>query len=397
MTNLNDSGSGSLREAVESPGKRTILFQVSGTIELYSPLIIRYGGLTIAGQTAPGDVIFLKQYPLLIEADNIIIRFIRVRPGDGAKLENDAISCIRQKDIIIDHCSFSWGNDEVASFWNNENTSVQWCLISESLHYSVHHKGPHGYGSIWGGMGATFHHNCLAHHASRLPRFNGSRHQKQPDRERVDFRNNVIYNWGFNSSYGGEGGKQNMIANYYKAGPASRHRNRIVEPFDDQARWYIDRNFVFGFPEITADNWAGGVQGKFSHMKTIKAKTPFKAAPVQTSSAEQAFEQVMKYCGAILPARDSIDTRIIREVRNGTATYGGKYGSGTGIIDSPDQVGGWPELKTTQAPSDKDKDGIPDAWETTHSLDPSNPNDAKELNKDGYTRLEAYLHSLVKD
>ncbi|MDZ7722637.1 MAG: pectate lyase [candidate division KSB1 bacterium] len=395
VTNLNDNGPGSLRQAVETPGKRTILFRVSGHINLNSPLIIRESGLTLAGQTAPGDGICIKNYPVLIKADNIIIRYIRVRPGDKAHVETDAISCVGQKDILVDHCSFSWGNDEVASFWNNENSSVQWCLISESLHHSAHHKGPHGYGGIWGGMGASFHHNCFAHHASRTPRFNGSRHQSKPVRELTDFRNNVIYNWGFNSSYGGEGGRQNIIANYYKAGPASRHRNRIVEPYDAKGKWYVAENRVHGFPKVTADNWAGGVQGK--HKNSARVDTPFQVAPVATQTPEQAYEQVLQTCGAIFPKRDSLDKRIIREIRTGTATYGGKYGEQSGIIDSQTQVGGWPELHCDPAPPDRDQDGLPDVWEDTHGLDPDEPADSRNLTPDGYTVLEQYLNSLVNE
>ena len=392
VSNLNDSGDGSFRQAVDTPGKRTIVFSVSGTIELQSPLIIEYDDLTIAGQTTPGDGICLRGYPLLIEADNIIIRFIRSRPGDSAQTENDAISCIGQENIIIDHCSFSWGIDEVASFWNNKNSTVQWCLITESLHNSYHHKGEHGYGGIWGGIGATFHHNCFAHNASRNPRFNGSRHQSKPAGELTDFRNNVIYNWGFNSSYGGEGGRQNIVANYYKAGPASQHRNRIVEPYDASGRWYVADNFIHGFPQVTSDN-SRGVQGQYSG--TVSVDSPFTAAPVNTQSAETAYKRVLQYCGAVLPKRDTLDERIIHEVRTGTATYGGQYGSNTGIIDSQEQVGGWPALKSAPAPKDQDRDGMPDAWELEQSLDPDDPNDANDITKEGYTRLEQYLNSLA--
>jgi pectate lyase len=396
VTNLNDSGPGSLRAAIQAQGARTIVFRLSGTIALQSALIISIGALTIAGQTAPGDGICLKDFPLIIAADHVIIRFLRLRLGDIHKLQEDAISCIGRKNIIIDHCSMSWGTDEVASFYDNENATVQWCLISESLNHSYHRKGDHGYGGIWGGKGATFHHNLLAHHSSRNPRFNGSRTHGKPDKEVVDFRNNVIYNWGENSAYGGEAGKQNVIANYYKYGPATREtKNRIVEPSDAKGRWYVAENFVFGFPEITANNWAGGVQGKFANRGRVDSPHPF--APVVTHTAEQAYGLVLANVGAVLPKRDAVDARIIAEVKNGTATYGGTWGKGSGIIDSQNEVGGWPTLHSAPAPIDDDHDGMADEWERAHGLDPANPDDRNaDFNGAGYTNLEKYLNSLAE-
>jgi hypothetical protein len=394
VTNLNDSGAGSLRAAIEASGARTVVFQVSGTIALKSELRIENDNITIAGQTAPGDGICLRDYPLIIAADNAIIRYLRLRLGDVHKLQDDAISCIGRKNIIVDHCSMSWGIDEVASFYDNENATVQWCLISESLNHSYHSKGDHGYGGIWGGKGASFHHNFLAHHSSRTPRFNGSRTHGKPDKELVDFRNNVIYNWGENSSYGGEAGKQNLIANYYKHGPATGStKNRIVEPYDKKSKWYVADNFVFGFPDITADNWAGGVQGKFANQSRVDSPHPF--APVVTHTAEQAFELVLANAGAILPKRDAVDARIIEEVRTGTATYGGTWGKGSGIIDSQTEAGGWPTLHSAPAPHDDDHDGMADDWERANGLDPLNPEDRNgDFNGDGYTNLEKYLNFL---
>lgn len=393
VTNLNDAGRGSLRAALETTGPRTVIFRVSGTIELQSELHLTQSDITIAGQTAPGDGICLKNFSLIINADNVIIRYLRIRPGDEKKFEGDAISCIGNRNIIIDHCSFSWGMDEVASFYDNENATVQWCIISESLNHSFHHKGDHGYGGIWGGKGASFHHNLLAHHSSRNPRFNGSRTHGKPEQEIVDFRNNVIYNWGDNSAYGGESGNHNLVANYYKYGPASKHKNRIVEPWDGKGKWYVADNFVCGFPDITSNNWAGGVQGKF--WKHVKRDFPLPVAPVVTQRAEQAYELVLLYVGAVLPKRDSIDIRIIEEVKTGIAAYGGKWGAGSGIIDSQNQVGGYPVLRSLPAPEDTDHDGMPDEWEKTHGLNVSNPDDRNEDHDgDGYTNLEEYLNSL---
>ncbi|MDZ7262922.1 MAG: fibronectin type III domain-containing protein [candidate division KSB1 bacterium] len=381
VTNLNDSGTGSLRAAVQTMGARTVVFRVSGTIELKSELVITNGNLTIAGQTAPGDGICIRNYPVIIDADNVIIRYLRVRLGDETKLAEDAISCIFHKNIIIDHCSFSWGIDEVATFRDNENATVQWCLVSESLYNSYHHKGPHGYGGIWGGKGATFHHNLLAHHSSRNPRFNGSRYHGEPEKEIVDYRNNVIYNWGMNSAYGGEAGKQNLVANYYKYGPATKRKDRIVEPWNDQGQWYITGNFVYGFPKITADNWAGGVQGDF--WKRVRVDSPHPFSPVLTYPAEKAYELVLADVGAVLPRRDA-------------AHYGGIWGAGSGIIDSQKDVGGWPRLNSAPAPTDADHDGMADDWEVAHGLDPTDPEDRNDdFNGDGYTNLEKYLTSLT--
>lgn len=397
VTNLHDSGKGSLREAIEADGPRTVVFRVSGSIALKSELCIENGDLTIAGQSAPGDGICIKGYPVIIAADNVIIRYVRMRLGDANKLEADAISCIAQRDIIIDHCSMSWGIDEVASFYDNENFTLQWSVISESLHNSHHSKGAHGYGGIWGGKGASFHHNLLAHNFSRNPRFNGSRRHGEPEREIVDFRNNVIYNWGGNNAYGGEAGNQNLVANYYKYGPATGPKDRIVEPGDEKGRWFVAENYVFGFPEITVDNWSGGVQGPFRD-RAVRVDTAHPYAPVQTHDAEQAFELVLEHAGAVLPKRDAVDERVIAEVRNGTATYGGAFGANSGIIDSQRQVGGWPELNSAPAPLDEDNDGMSDDWERAHNLNPSDPEDRNgDFNGDGYTNLETYLNDLVRE
>lgn len=389
VTNLLDSGAGSLRAAVAARGARTIVFRVSGTIALRSALRIKNGDLTIAGQTAPGDGICIRDYPLIITADNVIIRFLRIRLGDVNRLQEDAVSCVGQRNIIIDHCSMSWGIDEVASFYDNENATVQWCLISESLNDSYHRKGKHGYAGIWGGKGATFHHNLLAHNSNRNPRFNGSRTHGAPAKELVDFRNNVIYNWCENSAYGGEAGKHNLIANYYKSGPATGGtKNRIVEPYDEKGRWHLAGNFVHGFPAITADNWAG-MQGKFASCGRVDK--PYPVAPVETHSAEEALALVLANAGAMLPRRDAVDARIVEEVSNGSARFGC-----SGIIDSQKDVGGWPALQSAPAPQDDDQDGMPDEWELQHGLDPRDPGDHNgDFSGDGYTNLEKYLNNLT--
>ncbi len=402
VTNLNDSGAGSLRAAIQASGPRTVVFRVSGTIALRSELRINNGNLTIAGQTAPGDGICVSNYPVTVDADNVIIRFIRFRHGDLTDSEGDALWGREQQNIIIDHCSMSWSVDEAASFYDNKNFTLQYCILSESLYASNHSKGNHGYGGIWGGQGVTFHHNLLAHHTSRNPRFCGSRYTGQPELELVDHRNNVIYNWGFNSCYGGEAGNHNMVANYYKPGPATSYnvRDRIVEPSDNEngyGTYYITGNVTEGSPAVTADNWLG-VDGIPADVKDqIRRDAPLDAPALTPHTAHEAFEHVLARAGAILPARDPIDARIIREVMTGTATYGGAYGEGEGIIDSQETVGGWVSLESTTPPEDGDHDGMPDAWEDQAGLDKTNPDDRNgDLNGNGYTNLEDYLNSLVE-
>ncbi len=409
VTNLNDSGTGSLRDAINKSGKRIIVFEVSGQIELETPLKIQNGNLTIAGQTAPGGGIVISGEQTTLDADNVIIRFIRFRLGDSNEVEADAMSSRFGSNIIIDHCTFSWGVDEVMSMYRNINTTMQWCMITESLNRSAHSKGDHGYGGIWGGEKASFHHNLIAHHKSRNPRLNGARFEADWD-ELVDFRNNVIYNWGDNSIYGAEpseidGNKANinMVNNYYKYGPAtggSSTRYRIIEP-DAQGSFgyslfYIDGNYVFNYPTITADNWEG-VQGVSSDTKDeIRQDAPFSFEMESNHSAQEAFEYVLRNSGVVFPYRDEVDERIAYEVATGTATYGGdSYGDG--IIDSQDDVGGYPDLPNGTAPADTDDDGMPDDWENNNGFDPSDDSDGNlDEDEDGYTNLEEYLNQLVE-
>ncbi|GAB4042871.1 pectate lyase family protein [Spirosoma litoris] len=392
VRNLNDSGPGSFREAVTTRAPRIVVFAVSGTIALKSKILIRQNNLTIAGQSAPGGGICLKNYNLTIEANDIIIRYLRFRLGDEAKQQDDAITGIQQKRIIIDHCSISWATDECASFYDNENFTMQWCLISESLNKSVHEKGPHGYGGIWGGMGASFHHNLIAHQNSRTPRFCGSRYHKQPQRELVDFRNNVIYNWGINDVYGGEKGSHNLVSNYYKPGPATptKLQSRIVNPSKPYGQFFVAENFVVGDSIISKNNLSGGVQ--CDAPDSAIAKQPFMVESLPEQTAQQAYEQVLLKAGASY-RRDAIDARVVNDVRTGTASFGSQK---KGIIDSQKDVGGWVTLKQAPVPTDTDADGMPDQWETSHGLDPSSPSDASQFKLDEqYTNVEVYLNSLV--
>ena len=431
VTNLNDSGEGSLRWAINQPGARIIVFDVSGTIELQSHLTIRNGDVTIAGQTAPGDGICLKNYALYSSADNVIIRFIRSRLGDECAQEDDAMTGIEHSNIIIDHCTMSWATDETASFYDNSNFTMQWCLITESLNNSVHVKGKHGYGGLWGGKGASFHHNLLAHHINRHPLLCGSRYSCRPDLERVDLRNNVVYHWcTSNNALCGAGGVYNFVNNYYKPGPSTMVKSalayRICAPDNGIAdttiaqkestwgKFYLDGNIfdatcpdvrkngmvVYNMGEVNRDNWLGMyiTDTLVAQTDSLKADVEFEAAPVTLHYARTAYRKVLDHVGASL-ARDTIDRRVLAEVEGGYYTYEGSKGSSKGIIDSQSDVGGWCELHSAPRLRDSDNDGIPNAWEIANGLDPRNYTDASQEfpNAGGYTAIEVYINSLVED
>ncbi len=413
VTHLKDSGPGSLRSAIMAEGPRTVVFDVSGIIALESPLVIKNGDITIAGQSAPGDGICLKNYSLRIDASNVIIRYIRSRMGDERSYEGDAMFGIGMfhfiENVIIDHCTLSWSTDECGSFYDIQNLTVQWTVFSESLRASVHEKGAHGFGGIWGGHQASFHHNLLAHHDSRNPRMNGSRYSGKPEKEHVDFRNNVIYNWGGNSGYAGEGGRFNFVNNYYKPGPATRAivKTRIFAPNPDKGNnnnkkgvygtFYVTGNHMSGSSEVTEDNWKGITPvGGLSH-SDIRSLTAFDWGQVTTHSAEVAFKKVLSYAGASL-VRDSHDQRIVREVANGTTTYTGSLTDDPrpGLIDTQEDAGGWPTYKSLPVPADGDQDGMPDAWEEANGLDKKDQTDGVGYGLSSvYTNLEVYLNGLV--
>jgi hypothetical protein len=441
VTNLNDSGTGSLRDAV-SKSNRIIVFDVGGIIALTKELTIK-DNITIAGQTAPAPGITLRYYTVRPGANNII-RFIRFRRGEEKDV-NDGADATWQREkngIVLDHCSFSWSIDEIASFYDNRNFTMQWCTLGEALANPGHSKGEHSFGGIWGGKGASFHHNFLCHMQNRVPRFCGARYNWEGydntkysssiQAEIVDFRNCVMYNWGNgNGCYGGTGGGNiNIVNNYYKAGPATTNKTRVTQvsvatsdnasgsPFMGYcARYYINGNYVtaagtkaesYDWSGVIYDNGTYTINGErycpdakhlygdnVEYVKNsngvdcvkIKLDAPAETGEVTTHDALKAYEKVLAYGGASL-YRDAVDARYMDEAENGTTHYIGsatKTGDGKtithrkGIIDFVKDQGTY-TLESTSRPAgfDTDKDGIPDVWETANGL---NPNDASDAAK----------------
>ena len=440
VTNLEDSGTGSLRWAISQNGSRTIVFDVSGTIHLKSVLNIKGGNLTIAGQTAPGDGICIADYPVSIQANNVILRYLRFRLGNKYVTENgadswDGLGGMDQQDIMVDHCSVSWSIDECLSIYGVKNSTVQWCISSQSLQDAGHSKGAHGYGGNWGGSGVTYHHNLMAHHESRVPRL-GPRYTTQLD-ERLDMRNNVLYNWAGNGCYGGEAMKVNIVNNYYKPGPgtaqisAVRQRriagigirtSQYVKTYPAYqptehiwGKFYVDGNVNSKYSDVTNDNWTYGIYNQITNsdndnlftattMDTIKLSQPIDFVYVTTHTATDAYKKVLAYAGCCL-TRDDVDQLIINDTQNGLATHTGS-GNHNGIIDSQEDNkpvdadanwSAWPTLNSTEAPVDTDGDGMPDSWETANGLDPNNAKDGSIVGEDGYTNLENYLNSIVAE
>lgn len=391
VTNLNDDGPGSLRDGIQKKGARIIVFAVNGNIDLKTQLVINNNDITIAGQSAPGLGICLKGNGMRINANNVIVRYLRIRPGDELKIELDALTAKYNKNIIIDHCSFSWATDEVCSIYDNENATLQWCIISESLNSSVHSKGEHGYGGIWGGMKTTFHHNLLAHHKSRNPRLQGSRKTSTPETERAEIVNNIIYNWKTKCMYAGEKGNYTIVGNYFKAGPATTKSasKRLIQPYDPYGNFVFAQNMLFNQEDVTNDNRLGIQMDKDSmavyFKKYLPAVSCYKPEP-----AIDAYEKILKYAGAN-KCRDNTDKRIIQEVKDGIV-----HSTLSGIINSQRDVGGWDDIPAAYAPKDSDKDGMPDSWEKENGLDPNNRSDASEYKLDAtYTNIEFYVNTLL--
>ena len=395
VTNLNASGAGSLADALKAEGPRTVVFRVSGTID--ADMSITNDNITIAGQTAPGDGITIKG-KLGIKADDVIIRYIRVRAeGNG-----DAVSGRGAKNVILDHVSASWSSDEVMSIYHGENVTIQWCMITEAC------SGSHKFGGIWGNNHSTYHHNLFAHNTDRNPRIASGAGFN-------DVRNNVIYNWKNESTYGGEAHQPgrpafefctvNLVANYYKPGPGTptENRKRICSPWSrdgaaDYGDWFVADNVLEGDAIVTADNWkgvfpqyTGKIPVDLESIPGLKLDAPSEFMPIRQETAVEAYGTVLNHAGCSFPKRDAIDQRIVEEVRNGTATYGDN-----GFVISPSVVGGWPVLKGAPAPSDTDHDGMPDVWETAEGLDPNDGSDRNRVADNGYTMLENFLNSLPR-
>ncbi|MCC6821152.1 MAG: SUMF1/EgtB/PvdO family nonheme iron enzyme [Verrucomicrobiota bacterium] len=387
VTNLLDHAKGeapipgSLRAAVETTESRTIIFRVSGVIALKAPLVISRPFITIAGQTAPGDGICLKDYELQISSTHdVILRHLRIRPGENMHDEIDALTVSASDNIIVDHCSTSWSTDEVFSP-EGRNITVQWCMVSEGLDRSFHPKGKHSKGSIIRGFdaGITFHHNLYAHNADRNPKM-----ESIPDLPGLllDFRNNVIYDWGYQSGYSGKDYERlNYVANFLKPGHSSSQGVRFAfRPGSDRTKIFISGNEFAGDPRATANNdllikWDG-------QLNQVLVSEPFPAPHMTTQPVAEARRLVLAQAGATLPRRDAIDQRLARDVEQGT----GK------IIDSQDDVGGWPVLNSMPAPQDSDNDGMPDDWEIAHGLNPLQADNNGDLDRDGYTNLEEFLN-----
>ncbi len=412
VTNLNDSGPGSLRDAVEQSGPRTVVFDVSGLITLESRLIIRKtnSDLTIAGQTAPGKGICIRKYNFgMLGATNVIIRYLRIRPGNLSGMTLDGMGMASSDNCIIDHCSISWTLDEAFSSRGAKNITLQRTLISEALNEAGHKKYPpgtqHGYAASIGGDIGSFHHNLLAHCAGRNWSLAGG--LSKPKNEyagRLDLRNNVVYNWKSRTTDGGAH-EVNFVNNFYQPGPATKFffaLNAQYGGFPGSQRYFFDGNVMpgyFGLTNQTAGRTATTERGgRIPTDYSPWSDTPFFDSHVTTHSAQESYSNVLADVGCNFPALDEHDTRIIAEVRSGTAKFKGSKTGLPGLPDSQDDVGGWenyPEEKRA-ADYDTDRDGLPDAWEKQYGLNPTDAADGnKDLTGDGYTNLEKFLNSLV--
>jgi hypothetical protein len=414
VTNLDDAGPGTLREACNAVGPRTVVFNVAGTIHLKNRIRIRAPYITIAGQTAPGDGVCVRGATVCIDTHDVVIRHVRFRRGEtDVANRDDSLGGNPVGNVIIDHCSTSWGLDENISLYRHMykppgsdrelklptvNVTIQWCISAEALDtYN------HSLGSTIGGHNSAFHHNLWANNAGRNPSIgmNGD----------FNFVNNVLYNWRHRTVDGGDQtSRYQIINNYYKPGPATPAgdvRHRVLRPDGrrpgpDKAlarEWgkaYVSGNVVEGNAAVSRDNWAGGVQidggdDPAAILPRVRVEKPFPLPPLPPlQPAAAAYEAVLANAGATLPKRDAVDARIVDAVRKGTAAAGTKQG----VITDVKQVGGHPAYAGDRV-ADADGDGLPDAWERKHGLNPTDPSDATaDLAGDGYTTIEKYINGL---
>jgi pectate lyase len=396
VTTLDDSGPGSFREALTAKGPRIVVFRVAGIIELKTRVTISEPFITIAGQTAPGDGICIKGETVVINTHDVVMRYMRFRRGAGER-DDDAVKGYPTHNIMIDHCSFSWATNENVSLYRRrsktadgysptKSITIQWSISSEGLDCASHSRG-----GIWGGRGASFHHNLLACNSSANPTIMYG--------EGLDFRNNVLFNWRHKAIDGGYGpGRINIVANYFKGGPAAHEMawREICRPGkrwwgkeeDRWSRWYIADNYVDRDEKVTADNWLGVKAESNPPLDELRAKEPFAAAPITQQDAKAAYMMVLAGAGATLPVRDAVDKRVIEMVRTGNVTSPRK-----GIIKNPNEVGGWPQYNSADVPVDSDHDGMPDWWEKKHGLNHGDASDVSlDRDGDGYTNVEEYLN-----
>ncbi|WP_460609854.1 T9SS type A sorting domain-containing protein [Hymenobacter terrigena] len=430
VTSLADTNTpGTLRyalsQSITAVPNRTVVFRVCGTIHLLTQLRIP-ANTTLAGQTAPGDGICLADRPVTVNGNNVLVRFVRFRMGDRYQNQgmvdgagsDDAFGGRFNVKTMVDHCTMSWSTDEACSFYQGDSTTLQWNLISEPLDYSYHFEAGdtdfehHGFGGVWGGRHASFHHNLIAHCKGRMPRFSGSGGLTPAvaGAEMADFRNNVIYDWGSYNTNGGEGGAYNLVNNYYKYGPATSTgstsgvaiKSMMFYPFFSAAlpfpQAYLSGNYVDGYPAVTRNNWLGVAPGSAPRSDTtrIKVTVPFATTALPTQTAQDAYTAVLAQAGCVLPVRDVLDQRIINDVRNRTGGLIDVQGGFPAHITpySVSQVA-WPVLNCGTAPADSDHDGMTDDYETTHGLNPNNAADRQGVATNGYTNLENYLNGIA--
>ncbi|MGD9724296.1 MAG: polysaccharide lyase family 1 protein [Pirellulales bacterium] len=400
VVNLNDDDDGSLRAGIQSAtGPRTIVFDVSGTIELKTPLVVEKSFLTFAGQTAPGDGICLKDQTFRIrKASHIIVRYLRFRLGDENKPPQSGPDCLNTDDVdhvILDHITATWGIDGNHDLRRGGNFTLQWSIYAEALNHSLHQKGSHAMLASFRDLtaGISLHHNLFASSRERHPTLGGS--PRTLPEAVADFRNNVVYNVSGATNLGNC--RINVINNYYRPGPNTPRDARPIATKTENpgaCQAYLSGNVFEGQPKLTANNdlaiafdrWA---KGNYLHLSLAQIRAPHEfdvgGARPHTDTAQVAFERVLQQAGASL-VRDAADARLVQAVSDGTHR----------LIDSQREVGGWPKLASKSAPADADQDGMPDAWERAHGLDAAEAADRNhDRDGDGFTNLEEYLNGLV--